>query len=455
MNFWKQHAPELVTDLYEFTMAASYWREKMFEEATFSLFVRDYPPRRAYFVAAGLEPLLETLLDFRMSSSSLEYLESTGIFPGEFLGYLEDLRFTGTVRAMPEGRIFFADEPLLEIDAPIIQGQLVETLVMNALHLDVLAASKAARCVHAAGGRGIVDFSLRRTQGIDAGMKVARCSYMAGFQGTSNVLAGKVYSIPVFGTMAHSYITSFDHEMDAFSTYARTFPDATVLLIDTYDTLSGAEKAVEIARRLEKQGKKLGGVRLDSGDLADLSRKVRRIFRDAGLEDVKILASGGLDEYKVADLLDAGAEIDLIAIGSKLGVSADAPCLDMAYKLVEYKGRPVLKLSPGKRTWVGKKQVFRFHDKDGKMERDILGLDSEDYAEGKPLLERVVVDGRLQRPLESMEAVRRRFAREWESLPEPLRAIRPSCVYPVDASLALEKLEETVASEKEREEIRS
>ncbi|MHC1744416.1 MAG: nicotinate phosphoribosyltransferase [Syntrophobacteraceae bacterium] len=412
MNPWEHLVPELLTDLYELTMAASYFRESMEQEATFSLFVRGYPEHRSYFVAAGLEHLLEILPHYRFREDSLDFLKETGRFSNAFLDYLRDFRFTGTVRAIPEGRIFFVNEPILEITAPIIEGQLLETLIINVIQLETLIASKAARCVEAAGGRGIIDFGLRRTHGIDAGLKAARASYLSGFLGTSNVLAGKLYSIPIFGTMAHSYVTAFPTERDAFRAYAEAFPDNTVLLIDTYDTVSGARKAVEVARELDDRGKSLAGVRLDSGDLVGLSREVRRILDEAGFAGVRILASGNLDEFRIADLLEAGAAIDLFAVGTRMGVSADAPYFDIAYKLVEYGGRPVLKLSTGKKTWVGEKQVYRFRGEDGAMDHDELCLMSEPASGGEPLLEPVIEEGRVVRQAESLDAIRSRFEAE-------------------------------------------
>jgi nicotinate phosphoribosyltransferase len=453
MNLWQQVKTELITDLYELTMAASYWREGMAGEATFSLFIRNYPPQRAYFVAAGVEHLLQILGDFQFSEQSLAYLRHSQPFPADFINFLKGLRFTGRVRALPEGRIFFANEPIVEVTAPIIEAQLVETVVMNTIHLETLIASKAARCMHAAQGRGLVDFALRRTQGVDAGLKVARASYLTGFRGTSDVLAGMIYDIPVFGTMAHSYVCSFRHEMDAFQAYARAFPENTVLLVDTYDTVRGAEKAVEVARQLAAQGHKLRAVRLDSGDLVALSRVVRALFRREGLADVGIMVSGSLDEYRLEDLLAGGAEIDLVGIGTHMGVSADAPYLDMAYKLVEYDGRPILKLSPGKQSWVGKKQVQRFYDSDQRMREDVLGLETEHHAEATPLLELCIQDGKLVRPLESLSMIRQRFSQEWATLPEPFRAIRPQQQYPVMISASLNKLQEEIIHQRETEEI--
>jgi nicotinate phosphoribosyltransferase len=452
-NLWQQIQAELITDLYELTMANSYWREGMAGEATFSLFIRKYPPQRAYFVAAGIEHLLQILTDFRFSVASLAYLQGTKQFPAEFLDYLSKLRFTGTVRALPEGRIFFANEPVVEITGPIIEAQLVETVVMNTVHLETLLATKAARCMHAAQGRGLVEFGLRRTHGVDAGLKAARASYLTGFRGTSNVLAGMVYGIPIYGTMAHSYVSSFHHEIDAFRAYARSFPENTVLLVDTYDTVRGAEKAVTVARQLAAQGHKLRAVRLDSGDLVELSQAVRALFRREGVAEVGIMISGNLDEYRLEELLARGTEFDLAGIGTHLSVSADAPYLDMAYKLVEYEGRPILKLSPGKQTWVGKKQIQRYYDSSHRMREDVLGLESEQDSEATPLLELRIHDGQLVRPLETLPAIRQRFRREWETVPQEYRALRPKHQYPVKISSPLQNLQETISRQRAREEV--
>jgi nicotinate phosphoribosyltransferase len=453
MSLWNRIAPELVADLYELTMAESYLKEGMLEEATFSLFIRKYPPHRAYFVSAGLEHLLEIIPNLTFSDRSLEYLEATKKFSRPLLDYLKGFRFTGTIRAIPEGRIFFAQEPIVEVTGPLIEAQILETLIINVIQLETLIASKAARCVHAAGGRPVVDFSFRRAHGVEAGLKVARASYLAGFSGTSNVLGGKIYSIPLFGTMAHSYITSFAREKDSFRAFARVFPDNTVLLIDTYDTLCGAVKALEVAREMAAEGKKLQGVRLDSGNMAELSRQVRKVFRDGGFPDVKILVSGGLDEHAIAALLQAGAEVDMFAVGTRMGVSADAPYFDIAYKLVEYAGRPLLKLSSGKKTWVGKKQVYRAYDDWGKMKEDLITLLSEDAREGEPLMEVVMENGNVSRAGESLELIRKRFAAESELMPASYREIEPTGAYPVRVSAALRDLEERTAEARRKEEI--
>ncbi len=454
MNPWEKYTPELVTDLYELTMAAGYLKEGMSGEATFSLFVRDYPEYRSYFVSAGLEHLLEIIPEFRFDKDSLQYIASLGKFSPEFLDYLRNFRFTGTIRAIPEGRIFFAQEPLLEITGPVIEAQVVETLVLNVMQTETMFASKAARITHAARGKGLIDFGMRRAHGVDASLMAARASFITGFLGTSNLLAGKIYGIPVFGTMAHSYVTSFECELDAFLAFARTFPEATVLLIDTYDTIAGAIKAVEAAKVLAADGKRLLGVRLDSGDMAGLSRQVRKILDQAGFPDIKIMASGNLDEFAIEGLETEGAAIDTYAAGTRLCVSADAPYLDIAYKLVEYEGRPILKLSSGKKTWVGKKQVYRFYG-DGKMDHDKLCLLDGDNTEGEPLLETAMIAGKPVRKPESLKTIRSRFRSEVKKMPEPLLDIMARDKYRVEISKILQELDDRISHERRREEVES
>jgi nicotinate phosphoribosyltransferase len=434
---------ELITDLYELTMAQAYHQHGVVGPATFSLFVRKLPANRAYLVAAGLEDVLQYLEGFRFSGESIDYLRSTGIFSGDFLDYLGTVRFAGDVWAVPEGRLVFANEPIIEVTAPVIEAQLVETYIINQVNLQTMLAAKASRCVAAARGRGLVDFGLRRTQGTDAGMKSARVSYMAGFQATSNVLAGKEYGIPVSGTMAHSFITAFEHETDAFRAFAESFPDRCVLLIDTYDTLDGAHKAVQVAREMESRGHRLRGVRLDSGDMLALSKEVRGILDSAGLTYVEIFASGGLDEFEIDELLSAGATIDAFGVGTKLGVSGDAPWLDAAYKMVSYEDRPVLKLSTGKPSLPGPKQVYRRYDAEGRLAQDVIAARDEPVPEAEPLLEKVMEKGRPLRASPSLEELRRRFAGEFARLPEAYKALRGAPEYPVEVSAGLQRLYET------------
>ncbi|MGD8313632.1 MAG: nicotinate phosphoribosyltransferase [Syntrophobacterales bacterium] len=444
----------IMTDLYELTMAASYFEQDMYAPATFSLMVREYPSKRSYLVCAGLDPLLDYLESFHFRPDDLEYLKQTSLFPDRFLQFLEKLRFTGEVRAIPEGRIAFCDEPLVEITAPVMQAQLVETFVINSINLPTLVATKASRCLHAAGERPLVDFSLRRTHGMHAGLMVARSSFIGGFIGTSNVQAGKTYDLPVHGTMAHSYVESFDREIDSFRAFAKSFPDNTVLLIDTYDTLAGARKAVTVAREMRQAGKSLRAVRLDSGDMVQLSQQVRAIFDESGFPNVRIFASGGFDEFKIQKILADGANIDAFGVGTRMGVSADAPYLNMAYKMVMYNGRPVLKLSSGKISLAGPKQVFRQRTKDGFFKRDLIGLLEEDIADSESLLVPVMKDGKRLFPAEPLPKIQELFRKEFALLPGTYKDLQGNPNYPVEITPQLKALQDQVIkkiSEKELE----
>ena len=437
----------LFTDLYQLTMAQAFFNQGMFAPATFSLFIRNYPPHRGYFVFAGLEDVLDYLANLSFGSTSLNYLVSTGLFSKDFLDYLSRARFTGSVRAMPEGRLFFANEPALEVTGPIIEAQLAETFIVNQINLQTLLATKAARCVWAAQGRILTDFASRRAQGVDAALKMARCSYIGGFQSTSNVLAAQRYGIPPAGTMAHSFISSFPSEAAAFQAYAQTFPDRTVLLLDTYDTIAGAVNAVDVARRLEADGHRLLAVRLDSGDFDSLSREVRRILDDASLDYVKILASGGLDENQLESLSRAGAPIDIFGLGTKVGVSADAPWSDMAYKLVRYDQRPVMKLSPEKAYSPGAKQVFRIKDSEGQFSRDVIGLQEEEIPDGASLLTEVMAEGRRTVPAPRLREIKELFSQEFASLSNRFKELDNPPHYPVAVSPLLRELTATVEKE--------
>jgi nicotinate phosphoribosyltransferase len=443
----------LLTDLYQLTMAACYFDQGMNEEATFSLFIRKYPKNRSYFVAAGLAEALEYLATLHFSEDDLAYLESTGLFRTPFLDFLKTLRFTGEVYALPEGSIFFKDEPLLEVSAPIIEAQLVETFIINAVNVQTLIASKAARSVQAARGRPLVDFSLRRTQGSDAGLKVARASYLAGFAGTSNVLAGKVYGIPTFGTMSHSYITSFPEEIEAFRVFAENFPKISTLLIDTYDNIAGARKAARVAREMESRGEHLRSVRLDSGDMAAISQKVRQVLDQEGLDYVKIMASGGFDEDKISGVLAAGGLIDSFAVGTKMGVAADAPYFDIAYKLVKYAEHPVMKLSTGKVTLVDKKQIWRRFDDKGLMQGDTIALREETLLEGTPLLQQVMNNGAPLGPQPTLQESRAYFRSQFALLPEAFKDLENPTPYPVHLSQRLTEREARVEEEIQQREL--
>lgn len=427
----------LLVDLYQLTMGESYVREGYADrEATFSLFFRTLPSGWGYALAAGLESALRYLEALRYEEADLAFLEGTGRFSSAFLDRLSAFRFSGTLRALPEGTPVFPNEPLLEVTAPLLEAQIAETMVLNEVHLQTLIASKAVRSVEAAGGARLVDFALRRTHGGEAGLKVARASYLAGFDATSDVLAGRVYGIPIAGTMAHSYIEAFGDETEAFRAFARAYPDDAILLVDTYDTIEGTRRAIAVARELAAAGHRLRGVRLDSGDLLTLSREVRALLDEAGLREAMVFASGGLDERGIAELRAAGAPIGGFGVGTKMGVSADAPFLDMVYKLVELEGRPVLKLSEGKATLPGRKQVWRVSE-GGVAVQDILGLEGGD-ADGEPLLVEVMRDGS---PVwdEPLAACRDRARLAREALPEGVRSL-DATLYEVRLTPDLERL---------------
>jgi len=413
----------LLTDLYELNMAAVYLRRGMLAPATFSLFVRQLPPGRGFLVAAGLEDCLEFLEEFQFSDADLDYLRRDVGYPADTLAALRELRFTGDVWAVPEGRVVLANEPLLEVTAPLPEAQLVETVLLNLVTFATVIATKAVRCRLAAAGRGLVDFALRRTQSTAAGLQVARLSALAGFTATSNVEAGRRYGLPVAGTMAHSFVEAFGDEERAFAGFAAMFPAASTFLVDTYDTLTGVETAARVIRRLGMPA--TTGVRLDSGDLDSLSRAARDILDRAGLAQARVFASGGLDEYAIARLVAAGAPIDAFGVGTKMGVSADAPYLDSAYKLVEYARRPMLKTSPGKATMPGCKQVFRSSGPpDSADVRDLIGLRGEPGpAGGQPLLHPVLLAGRRTRPPEPLAAAQARLTADLAALPAGARAI--------------------------------
>ncbi len=372
----------LFTDLYELRMVESYVRRDMTAPATFSLYIRP-TPERPWFVALGVHRVLELLDRFRYGPEELEYLRGVGI--GEqTLDWLRSYAFTGVVWAVPDGTVVLANEPIVEVTAPLPVAQLVETAVINLVQLPTLVATKAARVALAAGGRPVVDFGFRRAHGLETGVEAAFAAYVGGGLSTSNVEAGKRYGLPVVGTMAHSFVQAFATELDAFRAYAEDHPDGTILLVDTYDTVDGVRNAVVVADELSQRGSQLRGIRLDSGDLGELSRIARRMLDDAGHTAVQIFASGGLDEFRIAELADGGAPIDAYGVGTDLVVSTDRPAVDIVYKLVEYDGRPVAKFSPGKETFPGAKQVFR----SGSPENDVLGLRTESLP-GTPLLSQV------------------------------------------------------------------
>ncbi|HUH93831.1 MAG TPA: nicotinate phosphoribosyltransferase [Casimicrobiaceae bacterium] len=436
----------LLTDLYELTMLQSYFDEGMNDVAAFEFFVRKLPDQRNFLVATGLEQVLDYLRALAFGPEDLAWLEGTGRFSDRFLDSLADLRFTGDVDAMPEGTVFFADEPVVRITAPLREAQLVESRVMNLLHYQTMVASKAARMALAAPDRLLVDFGLRRAHGAEAGLLSARASYLAGFGGTATVEAGRRFGIPIYGTMAHSYVQVHAEEVEAFEHFARAHPDNATLLIDTYDTERAATRVVALARRLAAEGIAIRGVRIDSGDLAQHARRVRSTLDAAGFPSITIFASGNLDEYRLRDLVAQGAPIDGYGVGTRMNTSADAPYLDCAYKLEEYAGRPRRKRSEGKATWPGRKQVYRRLDPSGRLGGDTLAL-ADESAPGAPLLEPVVRAGRLLSAAPALEAARTRARTELASLPESLRSLGPTEPYPVDVAPSLLELARRIDAE--------
>ena len=430
----------LLTDLYELTMLQAYYERGMTDTAVFELFVRKLPAGRNFLVAAGLEQALDFIEGLRFGDEELAWIERSGLFRPSFVGHLAKFRFTGDVHAMPEGTVFFPNEPFLRVTAPFPEAQLLETRVLNLMHFETLIASKAARCRMAAGGKHLIDFGLRRAHGAEAGLLAARASYLAGFDGSSTVLAAPRFGIPVFGTMAHSFVQAHESERAAFEAFASVFPENAVLLIDTYDTVEGARRAVEVGRSF-----RIKGVRLDSGDLDSLSREVRRILDAGGLKDAIIFASGNLDEYRVAELVSAGAPIDSFGIGTSLVTSSDHPSLDAVYKLQEYAGRARRKRSAGKATWPGRKQVYRRYDTGGRFAVDVVSLES-DSQPGEALLVPVMVRGRPL-PAPRLSHVREQTLAQLARLPDSLRSLGPAAPYSVEISTSVRALAGRVDNE--------
>ncbi len=432
----------LFTDLYQLTMLQAYFEERMTERSVFSLFVRRLPPNRNFLIACGLDPVLDYLESLRFTQRDLAYLDSLGIFSKRFLLWLTDFRFTGDVHAVREGTPLFANEPILEVEAPLPEAQLIETFVINQVQLQTMLASKAHRVVTAAQGRSIIDFGARRMHGTDAAVNAARAFWIAGVNATSNVLAGKRFGISVAGTMAHSYIQAHGNEAAAFRAFANLYPD-TVLLVDTYDTLTGVQKIIDLANQLGEDFK-IRAVRLDSGDLLDLSLRVRDALDQAGLDRVQIIASGSLDEYEIDALLSSGAPLDGFGVGTAMGVSADAPYLDIVYKLTSYAGDGRVKLSANKPVLPGRKQVFRNADGDRDTGDTIARVD-EDLS-GRPLLGPVMRDGaRLVPQIDNLAETRRYAAEQIARLPETVRALSDADPpYPVEISPKLNAYHEEV-----------
>ncbi len=433
-----------MVDLYELTMAQAYFVYKRNTRATFDLFVRELPLNRGYLVACGLDDALNYIKELKFSGKDIDYLRKQRIFRKDFLKYLAGFRFRGDIWAMPEGEVFFAEEPVIRVTASIIEAQIIESFLLNTINLQTMIASKASRVASAAGNRKVFDFSLRRTHGADAAVKVARSSYIAGFSGTSNVLAAKLYKIPAAGTMAHSFVMSFKREIDSFLAYAEAFPERTILLVDTYDTEKGIKNAVAAGLYLKEKGYRLQGIRLDSGNIASLSKLARRMLDEAGLNYVKIFASGNLDEFRIKELLKEGARVDSFGVGTNMGTSIDAPSLDVIYKISEVTDDdgnflPTMKLSKGKLTYPGRKQIFRIRDKRGRNVLDILGLEKEKI-KGRPLLIKVVDNGRIIYKSPSLDKIALYARRNLSRFNESLKEVYPKYRYPVNISKGLEKL---------------
>jgi nicotinate phosphoribosyltransferase len=432
------HSP-LLTDLYQLNMMQSYLDHGMTDTAVFEFFSRKLPKRRGFLMAAGLAQAVDFLTAVRFGEAELDWIRETGRFGSDFIDYLSGFRFTGDAHAMAEGTVFFADEPILRITAPLPQAQLVESRLINILHFQSLIASKAARMVLAAGGRRLIDFGLRRAHGSEAGLLAARAAYIAGFDGTATVLADPLFGIPIYGTMAHSFVQAHDDESAAFENFARSRPANLVLLIDTYDTENGARKVTRLAPKLAADGIAINAVRLDSGDLADHARKVRRILDDGGLKDVLIFASGGIDEDNLKWLVDQGAPIDGFGVGTALVTSEDAPALDCAYKMQEYAGTPRRKRSEGKATWPGRKQVFRRYGEDGRLIGDILTVEG-DRRDGQALIAPVMKAGRIVGARPDLDAIRAHAADQLDRLPEHLHNLETVPAPPVAVTSALRAL---------------
>ena len=428
------HTTGTATDLYQLTMAAGYHAQHRTEEASFELFARRLPPHRSYLVIAGLAQAVEYLRNLRFSDEEIVYLQSLSVFKHvspDFFAYLRDFRFSGDVWAIPEGTVAFAGEPLLRVTAPLIEAQILETWLLSTINFQTLIASKAARIVDAAQGRAIIEFGARRAHGMEAALYAARAAFIGGCVGTSNVEAGMRFGLPVYGTAAHSWIMSFDHELDAFRAFHKIFPDHTTLLLDTYDTIAAAKLATEI-------GPSLRGVRLDSGDLCALSKQVRPILDQAGMQQTKIMVSGDLDEFKITELLAKGAPIDLFGVGTELSTSRDDPALGGVYKLVELDGQPKMKLSQDKATYPYCKQVWRSYADDGTLLGDTIGLTNERDLPGEALLQPVLRRGKIIAPLPSLEETQKYARQQIQSLPKIYKLLAQPEKYPVQYSQKME-----------------
>lgn len=422
-----QISDALHLDLYELTMSQAMWHQGITNQtATFSMFFRGYPTNRNFYIAAGIDQALQFLQSFRFTDADIKYLKSSNKLSTEFIDYLASISFSGDVRAMQEGTIVFSNEPLLEVTAPLIEAQIVETMLLTIVSTASLLATKAARIVKASQNKPVFDFASRRTHGTYAGLEAARSSYIAGFQGTSNLKAAAIYDIPAIGTMAHSYVLTFGNELEAFRAYAKQFPESTTLLVDTYNTVEGVKNAITVGKEMKEQGHKLNAIRIDSGDLARLSLKARHMLDDAGLHDVRIIASGGLDEYSIHNLISQKAAIDAFGVGTRFGTSADAPYIDSLYKLVELDGRPIFKRSEGKATIPWAKQVYRRYA-ENQMVGDIISkADSPPPSakEWQPLLQQAMSNGKITQTTQHINSARIRVAQQIAALPERYQSLQ-------------------------------
>ena len=438
----RRHAlSPLVTDLYQLTMMQAYFDNDMHDEAVFEMFFRRLPKQREFLVACGLAQVIEYLTELHFTAEDIDFLRKDGRFHQRFLNYLADLRFTGAVHAMAEGTVFFADEPIIRITAPLPLAQLVETRIINILQFQTMIASKAVRMKQVVPDKLLVDYGLRRAHGAEAGIMAARASYIAGFAGTATVLAGQLFGIPLFGTMAHSFIQAHDSEREAFIHFATSHPTNSIFLLDTYNTEHAAQRLVDLAPELTARNIAIRGVRLDSGDMVELSRKVREILDDGGLQDTLIFASGDLDEYSLARYAEEKAPVDGFGVGTKMTTSADVPYMNCAYKLVEYGGVGRRKLAEGKSTWPGRKQVYRRFDPAGTMTGDTMALESEELP-GTELIHQYMRKGRQTIDLPPLSATRDYLLNQLATLPVPDRAGPDG--YPVTISSQLQQLAETV-----------
>lgn len=429
-----QLSDALHLDLYELTMSQAMWHQGITNRtATFSLFFRGYPTNRNFYIAAGIDQALRFLQSFRFTDADIQYLKTSNKLSPEFIDYLASISFSGDVRAMPEGTIVFSNEPLLEVTAPLIEAQIVETMLLTIISTASLLATKAARIVKAAQNKPVFDFSSRRTHGTSAGLEAARSSYIAGFQGTSNLKAAAMYDTPATGTMAHSYVLTFGSELEAFRAYAKEFPASATLLVDTYNTIEGIKNAITVGKEMKEQGQNLNAIRIDSGDLAKLSLQARHMLDDAGLYDIRIIVSGGLDEFSIHNLTSQKTDIDAFGVGTRFGTSADAPYIDSLYKLVELNSQPIFKRSEGKTTIPWAKQVYRRYTENQMAEDMISRADSPPPSEKdwQPLLQKAMANGKITQTTQQINSARTRVAQQIDALPERYQRLQNPDTFPV------------------------